>query len=47
MNKMNTQGGVMTAEHYLLKALQLEAQGSLMEAIGFYKKAYALKPNLV
>jgi hypothetical protein len=36
----------MTAEHYLLKALQLEAQGSLTEAISFYKKAYALKPEL-
>lgn len=35
-----------TAEHFLLKALQLEADGYFTEAINYYRKAYKLKPEL-
>lgn len=42
---MNTQQ--LTGEHFLLKALQLEAEGLFTEAISNYKRAYKLKPELV
>lgn len=44
LNNANTG---MTAEHWLLKAVQAEAAGELLEAVSFYKRAYRLNPELV
>ncbi len=44
---MMQEGSTMKAEHYLLKAIQLEASGNAIAAVPFYKKAYKLNPEYV